>query len=139
VLVAQQSVADPTRAPAGQHTCWAYCHVPHGWEGDASDKIIAQIEHYAPGFRDLILARHVMRAPDMAAYNANYIGGDIIGGTQDMWQILARPVLHWNPYATPNAKIYLCSSSTPPGGGVHGMCGFHAAESALKRNGDFRA
>jgi phytoene dehydrogenase-like protein len=131
VLLAQQSVVDANRAPAGQHTCWAYCHVPHGWPGDARDAILNHIEEYAPGFRSLILAEHVMRPNDFQNYNANYIGGDIIGGMQDVWQILARPVLRLNPYTTPNPKILLCSSSTPPGGGVHGMCGFHAAQAVL--------
>ncbi len=133
VLLAQQSVADPTRAPAGQHTCWAYCHTPPGLTGDLTEVILSQIERYAPGFRDLVLQTHVMRPLDFQHNNPNYVGGDIIGGVQDLWQLIARPVLRWNPYTTPAANIFLCSSSTPPGGGVHGMCGFHAATTALRK------
>jgi phytoene dehydrogenase-like protein len=133
VLVAQQSVLDPTRAPAGQHTCWAYCHTPPGYEGDLTETILNHIESYAPGFRDLIIGTSVMRPNDFAAYNPNYVGGDIIGGVQDLVQMIKRPVWSLDPYATPAKNVYLCSSSTPPGGGVHGMCGFHAAKSALRR------
>ena len=133
VLVAQQSIPDSTRAPAGQHTCWAYCHTPPHFEGDLTETILRQIERFAPGFRDLILATHVLKPRDLAAYNPNYVGGDIIGGVQDLWQMLKRPVLSRDPYATPLKNIFLCSSSTPPGGGVHGMCGYHAARSALHR------
>jgi phytoene dehydrogenase-like protein len=133
VLVAQQSIPDPSRAPAGQHTCWAYCHTPPGYEGDLTEVIISQIERYAPGFRDLILQTHVLRPADLNEYNPNYVGGDIIGGVQDIWQMVARPALRVNPYTTPAANIFLCSSSTPPGGGVHGMCGFHAATTALRK------
>ncbi len=133
VLLAQQSVADSHRAPHGRHTCWAYCHVPSGSTGDALEPILRQIERFAPGFRDTILATRVMRPPDFEAYNPNYVGGDIIGGVQDLRQLLARPVLRRDPYATPVRSIYLCSSSTPPGGGVHGMCGHHAAISALRQ------
>jgi phytoene dehydrogenase-like protein len=132
VLVAQQSIPDPSRAPAGKHTCWAYCHTPPGYEGDLTDVIISQIERYAPGFRDLILHTHVMSPADLNAYNPNYVGGDIIGGVQDIWQMVARPTLRLNPYSTPAGNIFLCSSSTPPGAGVHGMCGFHAATTALR-------
>jgi len=107
--------------------------VPSGYEGDALEPMLGQIERFAPGFRDTILATHVMRPADFAAYNPNYIGGDIIGGVQDLRQILARPVLRFDPYATPARNIFLCSSSTPPGGGVHGMCGHHAAASVLRR------
>jgi phytoene dehydrogenase-like protein len=133
VLVAQPSIFDPTRAPTGKHTLWAYCHVPHGSTLDVSSRIEAQIERFAPGFRDSILARRVRTATDMAAYNPNYIGGDINGGVQDWRQLWTRPVPRWDPYATPLRGLYLCSSSTPPGGGVHGMCGFHAAQSVLRR------
>ena len=133
VLLSQQSVPDPTRAPEGKHTCWAYCHTPPGYEGDLTETTLSQIERFAPGFRDLILQTHVMRPADFAAYNPNYIGGDIIGGVQDLWQMIARPALRINPYTTPAANVFLCSSSTPPGGGVHGMCGLHAATTALRK------
>jgi phytoene dehydrogenase-like protein len=131
VLLAQQSLFDPTRAPAGKHTAWAYCHVPHSSSVDMTTAIEAQVERFAPGFRDLILARHTFNAQQMEAYNPNYIGGDINGGVQDLIQHFARPVLY-RPYATPAQGVYLCSSSTPPGGGVHGMCGYHAALTALR-------
>jgi phytoene dehydrogenase-like protein len=133
VLVAQQSLFDPTRAPAGRHTGWAYCHVPHGSTVDMTDRIERQIERFAPGFRDRILARHSRTAIATEQHNANFIGGDIGGGANDLWQILARPLLKFDPYATSNERLFLCSSSTPPGGGVHGMCGYWAARSALKR------
>ncbi len=132
VLTAQPSLFDPSRAPAGQHTLWAYCHVPHGSTLDVSAAIEAQIERFAPGFRECILARRVHTATDMAAYNPNYIGGDINGGVQDWRQLWSRPTLQVNPYATPLRGVYLCSSSTPPGGGVHGLCGYHAARAALR-------
>jgi phytoene dehydrogenase-like protein len=131
VIVAQQSLFDPTRAPQGKHTGWAYCHVPHGWRGDMTGAIEAQVERFAPGFCDLILARHVTTPADLQAYDANYIGGDINGGVQDLGQLFTRPVARWNPYSTPADGIFLCSSSTPPGGGVHGMCGYHAALAAI--------
>jgi phytoene dehydrogenase-like protein len=133
VLLAQQSLFDPTRAPEGKHTAWAYCHVPNGCEVDMTARIEAQIERFAPGFRDRILARHTLNPAQMEAYNANYIGGDINGGVQDLGQLFTRPVARLDPYATPNKALYLCSSSTPPGGGVHGMCGYYAARSALRR------
>ena len=133
VLVAQQSMFDPTRAPEGRHTGWAYCHVPQGSEVDMTDAMEAQIERFAPGFRDRILARHTRNAVELEAYNANMIGGDIGGGANTLRQFLARPVARLDPYATPNERLFLCSSATPPGGGVHGMCGFHAARSALRR------
>lgn len=133
VLVAQQSMFDPARAPVGKHTGWAYCHVPHDWDGDATELIERQIDRFAPGFRDRILARHTIRARDYATHNANMIGGDIAGGANVMRQFLARPFPSLDPYATPNPRLFLCSSSTPPGGGVHGMCGYWAAQSALKR------
>jgi len=133
VLVAQQSLFDDSRAPTGQHTLWAYCHVPHGATVDMTERIEAQIERFAPGFRDLILARHRHSPADLERYNANYIGGDINGGAQDLSQFWTRPAPRFNPYATPAKGLYLCSSSTPPGGGVHGMCGYHAAQAALRR------
>jgi phytoene dehydrogenase-like protein len=134
VLLAQQSLFDPARAPAGAHTAWAYCHVPNGSSFDMADRIEAQIERFAPRFRELVLDRHVLTAPDLERYNENYVGGDINGGVQDLRQLFARPVLRPNPYATPLRGVYLCSSSTPPGGGVHGMCGYGAARAALKRD-----
>jgi phytoene dehydrogenase-like protein len=132
VLVAQQSLFDTSRAPAGQHTLWAYCHVPFGSESDLSERIEAQIERFAPGFRDCILERHKLSAADLARSNRNIEGGDISGGANNFWQLLARPILSTQPYRTPLPGVYLCSSSTPPGGGVHGMCGFHAAMLALR-------
>ena len=131
VLVAQQSLIDPSRAPAGKHTLWAYCHVPNGSDVDMTGAIERQIERFAPGFGDLVLARSVRGPAQMEAENPNYIGGDINGGLGDLRQVLARPVLRRSPYATPNPRIFLCSSSTPPGGGVHGMCGYHAARAAI--------
>ena len=132
VLLAQQSLFDPTRAPQGKHTAWAYCHVPNGCELDMAARIEAQIERFAPGFGDRILARHTLSPAQMERYNANYIGGDINGGVQDLGQIFTRPVARLDPYSTPNKRLYFCSSSTPPGGGVHGMCGYYAARSALR-------
>ena len=131
VLVAQQSVFDPSRAPAGAHTLWAYCHVPNGSNVDMTAAIEQQIERFAPGFRDLVRARSAMGPADVQAHNANYIGGDINGGLADLRQILLRPAARPNPYTTPNPRLFICSSSTPPGGGVHGMCGWHAARAAL--------
>jgi phytoene dehydrogenase-like protein len=133
VLVAQQSLFDDTRAPVGKHTGWGYCHVPHGSTEDMTDAIEQQIERFAPGFRDRILARHTMNTAAYESYNANIVGGDISGGANNLTQILARPFLRRDPYSTPNDRIYLASSSTPPGGGVHGMCGYWAARSALRR------
>jgi phytoene dehydrogenase-like protein len=133
VLVAQQSLFDPTRAPGGKQTGWAYCHVPHGSDVDMTDVIERQIERFAPGFRDLILARHSFTPLQIERHNANMVGGDVGGGANTLDQFLARPVARWDPYRTPNERLYLCSSSTPPGGGVHGMCGWHAARSALAR------
>ena len=134
VLVAQQSLFDPTRAPAGKHTAWAYCHVPHGSSFDMADIIEGQIERFAPGFRSCILARSVISPELMEERNANYIGGDINGGVQDLGQLFTRPTFRRVPYSTPAKGIYICSSSTPPGGGVHGMCGYHAARAALRRD-----
>lgn len=134
VLVAQQSLFDATRAPVGKQTAWAYCHVPNGSSVDMTERIEAQIERFAPGFRDLILARHTMNTVEMEQYNQNYIGGDINGGREDFLQLFTRPTPRLNPYTTPNKQLYICSSSTPPGGGVHGMCGYYAAKAALKRS-----
>ncbi len=131
VLLAQQSLFDPTRAPAGKHTAWAYCHVPNGSTADRTDAIERQVERYAPGFRDRILGRFTMNTQQMEAYNPNYIGGDINGGIIDITQLYTRPVIGVSPYRTSSAGLYICSSSTPPGGGVHGMCGYHAARRAL--------
>jgi phytoene dehydrogenase-like protein len=133
VLLAQQSSFDPTRAPAGRHTGWAYCHVPLGCPTDMTASIEAQIERFAPGFLDLILARHTTRPVDFQATNENLAGGDISGGASHLFQLLARPRLSACPYRLPARGLYLCSSSTPPGGGVHGMCGYHAARAALAR------
>jgi len=132
VLVAQQSLFDPTRAPAGKHVAWAYCHVPNGSTYDMTERIERQIERFAPGFRDRILARSVMSPAMLERYNPNYIGGDINGGVQDLWQLFTRPTFRLVPYATPAQGFYICSSSTPPGGGVHGMCGYFAARAALR-------
>ena len=117
----------------GKHTGWAYCHVPHGSGVDMADAIERQVERFAPGFRDLILARATRTAVELERDNPNCVGGDITGGVTDLRQIFSRPVLRRVPYATPDPRIYLCSSSTPPGGGVHGMCGYHAAQAALRR------
>ncbi|GCE13283.1 phytoene desaturase family protein [Tengunoibacter tsumagoiensis] len=131
VLVAQQSLIDPSRAPEGKQTLWAYCHVPHGSTFDMTTRIEDQIERFAPGFRDQILARSVISPADLERYNPNYIGGDINGGSLDLWQLFTRPTLRPIPYSTSAPDIYLCSSSTPPGGGVHGLCGYYAARAVL--------
>jgi phytoene dehydrogenase-like protein len=133
VLVAQQSICDPSRAPQGKHTLWAYCHVPAYSNQDMRPAIERQIERFAPGFRDTILAAHSMNSVQMESYNPNCIGGDIVGGMADWQQLLTRPIVSLNPYATPNPRLYLCSASTPPAGGVHGMCGHHAARAVMKR------
>ena len=133
VLLCQQSQFDPSRAPEGRHTGYAYCHVPAGSAVDMTDAIERQIERFAPGFKELILGRHLMRADDFAAYNRNFIGGAITGGEASVSQLFTRPVARFNPYTSPNPRLLLCSASTPPGGGVHGMCGFHAAQTAIKR------
>jgi phytoene dehydrogenase-like protein len=133
VLVVQQSEFDATRAPAGKHTGYAYCHVPAGSTADLTGVVERQIERFAPGFRDRILARHTMRTRDLQDENPNYVGGAITGGVADLWQFFARPVARLDPYSTPNPRLFLCSASTPPGGGVHGMCGYFAARSALRR------
>src|SRR5262249_55591235 len=134
VLLAQHSLFDPTRAPAGKHTVWAYCHVPNGSTVDMTERIERQVERVAPGFRERILARHVLAPGDLESYNPNYIGGDINGGAATLPQLVARPALRLDPYATPVKGLYLCSASTPPGGGVHGMCGYGAARSALRKS-----
>jgi phytoene dehydrogenase-like protein len=134
VLVAQQSLFDETRAPRGQHTLWAYCHVPFNCDTDMSDQIESQIERFAPGFRDCIIARHKMSAADLAQSNPNLAGGDISGGSANLTQLIARPTFSLTPYRTSLPGVYLCSASTPPGGGVHGMCGYHAACAALRDN-----
>jgi phytoene dehydrogenase-like protein len=131
VLLAQQSLFDASRAPEGKHTAWAYCHVPNGSTQDMTNAIEQQVERFAPGFRDRILAKHTMNTAQVEAYNANYIGGDINGGIIDLGQLFTRPALRWSPYKTSEKGLYICSSSTPPGGGVHGMCGYSAAKKAL--------
>jgi phytoene dehydrogenase-like protein len=133
VIVAQQSLFDTTRAPAGKHTAWVYCHVPAGSTVDMTGPVEAQIERFAPGFRDLVLARSTKTPRELEEYNENYIGGDIAGGLSNLRQFFTRPLVKIDPYSTPNPRVFLCSSSTPPGAGVHGMCGYHAAKSALKR------
>jgi len=133
LIVCQQSHLDPSRAPAGKHTGYAYCHVPHASSEDMSDAITGAIERFAPGFRDQILATHAWTCADLEAHNPNYIGGAITGGVADWRQLFSRPIARWSPYTTPNPKLFLCSASTPPGGGVHGMCGFYAARAVLRR------
>jgi phytoene dehydrogenase-like protein len=132
VLFAQQTVCDPSRAPEGKHTAWAYCHVPNGYDKDMTAIIENQVERFAPGFKDRILARHTFNPSQMEQYNNNYIGGDINGGVIDIRQLFTRPALRWSPYKTSAKGLYICSSSTPPGGGVHGLCGYHAAKRTLK-------
>jgi phytoene dehydrogenase-like protein len=131
-LVSQPGVVDVSRAPAGKHTLWGYCHVPAGSDVNMADRIEAQIERFAPGFRDLVQARSVRTATDMERYNPGYVGGDITAGAGTLRQTIGRPTLRWNPYRTPLEGVYLCSASTPPGGGVHGMCGMWAARTALR-------
>lgn len=133
MIVVQPSLFDSSRAPAGKHTGWAYCHVPAGSTLDLTDVLERQVERSAPGFRDRILARHVMNTADLERYDANYVGGAITGGVTDLGQLFTRPVARVNPYSTPNPDVFICSASAPPGGGVHGMCGYHAARSALRR------
>ncbi len=130
VLLAQPTLFDPTRAPVGKHIAWAYCHVPNGSREDMLERLENQIERFAPGFRDCVLARHVSTPANLEAMDANLVGGDISGGAVDLGQFLFRPT--WRQYATSAEGIYLCSSSTPPGGGVHGMCGYNAAQMALR-------
>jgi phytoene dehydrogenase-like protein len=133
VLVGQQSVCDASRAPEGKHTAWVYGHVPHGWTDSADEIILNQVERFAPGFRQTILAQHVMRPADFHRYNPSYLGGDITGGANHWTQLFTRPLCQWNPYTTPHPQIFLGSASTPPGGGVHGMAGWHAARTILQR------
>ncbi|HEV2744028.1 MAG TPA: FAD-dependent oxidoreductase, partial [Rubrobacter sp.] len=132
VLLAQQSLFDPTRAPEGKHTVWAYCHVPNGSEVDMTARIEAQIERFAPGFGERVLARSAWGPADLERWNPNLVGGDINGGFMNVRQLFARPMIRPNPYSTSAPGLYLCSSSTPPGGAVHGLCGFMAARSALR-------
>src|SRR5690606_15656761 len=132
VLFAQQSLFDASRAPKGKQVGWGYCHVPNGSTKDMTEQIENQVERYAPGFRDLILARHITNTEDLENYNPNYIGGDVNGGALDLRQLFTRPALRFSPYRTSAKGLYICSASTPPGGGVHGMGGFHAAKQALK-------
>jgi phytoene dehydrogenase-like protein len=131
LLVAQPTLYDTSRAPAGKHIAWAYCHVPNGSTIDMLPRIEAQIERFAPGFHDCIIARRPWTPADLEIRDANLVGGDINGGVADWRQLLLRPT--WRQYATAISNVYLCSSSTPPGGGVHGMCGFNAAQVAVKR------
>ena len=131
VLLAQSSLFDPSRAPAGCHTAWAYCHVPSGSDFDMTDRIEAQVERFAPGFGELILARSTRSPALLERGNSNLVGGDIAGGANSLRQLLLRPTRRL--YATPVEGLFLCSASTPPGGGVHGMCGYHAAMRALAR------
>ncbi len=135
VLFAQATVADPSRAPSGKHTAWGYCHVPHASTVDMTSAIEAQVERFAPGFRERIIGRHAMGPAALEAHNANEVGGDIGGGASDWRQLAARPVLSTAPWATPDPRIFLCSASTLPGGGVHGMCGWNAARTVLRRLG----
>ena len=132
VLVAQPSLFDPSRAPEGRHVAWGYCHVPNGWTGDETERIEAQIERFAPGFGELVAARSTRGPREIESHNANCVGGDIWGGLMDVRQSVARPVSAIGPYATPLRGVFLCSASTPPGPGVHGMCGVHAARAALR-------
>jgi phytoene dehydrogenase-like protein len=132
ILLAQQSLLDTSRAPEGKHTAWAYCHVPNGSIKDMTAIIENQVERFAPGFKETILAKHTFNTAQMQEHNPNYIGGDINGGVIDIGQLFTRPALRWSPYKTSVKGLYICSSSTPPGGGVHGMCGFYAAKRALK-------
>jgi phytoene dehydrogenase-like protein len=131
VLLAQPTMFDPSRAPEGQHIAWAYCHVPNGSASNRTEAIERQIERFAPGFADRVLARNVMGPANLERRNANLVGGDIAGGSNELSQLIARPALRPDPYSTPLDGVYLCSASTPPGGGVHGMCGYLAARAAL--------
>jgi phytoene dehydrogenase-like protein len=130
VLLAQPTLFDSTRAPRGRHVAWAYCHVPHGSTVDMLSRIETQIERFAPGFRERVLARAVMRPADIERRNPNFVGGDIGAGVTDLWQLVTRPT--WRAYSTPVRGLYICSASTPPGVGVHGMCGYFAARRALR-------
>ena len=132
VLVSQPSVFDPNRAPSGRHTLWAYCHVPNGSNRDMTTAIESQLERFAPGFRDVVLHRSAMGPRELEMHNRNLVGGDINGGSADLRQLWTRPAVRLAPWTTPNPRLFICSASTPPGGGVHGMCGFHAARAALR-------
>jgi phytoene dehydrogenase-like protein len=132
VLLSQPSLFDASRAPQGMHTVWAYCHLPNGSGLDLSERIERQIERFAPGFRERIIARHAMGPAQLEAYNPNNVGGDINAGLQSLTQFFTRPAVRWDPYTTPDPTLFICSASTPPGGGVHGLCGWHAARSALR-------
>jgi phytoene dehydrogenase-like protein len=129
----QPSLFDNTRSPEGKHVGWAYCHVPNGCAEDMTGRIEKQVERFAPGFQSRILTRHTISPAQLEAHNPTMTGGDISGGANDLWQFLFRPAPRWNPYATPNPRLFICSSSTPPGGGVHGMCGYLAAKTCLQR------
>jgi phytoene dehydrogenase-like protein len=131
VLLVQQTLFDDTRAPAGKHSAWAYCHVPNGSATDLTERIEAQVERFAPGFRELVLARNTICPAAFETGNRNLVGGDLNGGAMDLGQLLGRPARRAAPWRTPLDGVYLCSASTPPGGGVHGMCGYWAARSAL--------
>jgi phytoene dehydrogenase-like protein len=133
LIVTQQSHFDVTRAPRGQHTGYAYCHVPAGSSVDMTQAMERQIERFAPGFGDRILSRHRLFPADLEAHNASHLGGAVTGGVADLGQLFTRPAVRLDPYSTPNPQLFLCSQSTPPGGGVHGMCGFYAARSVLRR------
>ena len=133
VLLSQPSLFDPTRAPEGRHTVWAYCHVPNGSDFDMTGRIEAQVERFAPGFRERVLKRSARPPAALEEYNPNCVGGDINGGVQDLGQLFARPARVLSPYSVPSTDLFICSSSTPPGGGVHGMCGYFAARAALRR------
>jgi phytoene dehydrogenase-like protein len=133
VLCVQPTAADASRAPAGKHVLWAYCHVPNGSTQDCTQHVEAQLERFAPGFRDRVLARHALNTAELERFDANLVGGDVGGGAANLSQFVARPVLRAHPWATPVRGLYLCSASTPPGGGVHGMGGWHAAHLALHR------
>lgn len=132
VLVSQPSLFDPSRAPDGRHVVWAYCHVPNGSRADMTDAILGQLERFAPGIGSRVLGRSTLGPAALEKYNGNYVGGDINGGMQDLWQLWTRPAIRLDPYSTPDPSLFICSSSTPPGGGVHGLCGYHAAQSALR-------
>ena len=133
VILAQPTLFDPSRAPEGKHVAWAYRHLPNGGTADMTGRIEAQIERFAPGFRDRIIARHAMGPFELQRRNPNLIGGDINGGEATLWQLAFRPAVRLVPYSTPLRNVFICSSSTPPGGGVHGMCGYHAARAVLRR------
>jgi phytoene dehydrogenase-like protein len=132
MLVAQQYLADPDRSEGDVHPVWAYAHVPHGYDGNAEHVLIDQLERFAPGLRERIVATNVRTPAEIEARNANYIGGDIVTGANTPWQVLIRPRLSLNPYSTGIPGVYICSAASPPGGGVHGMCGYNAAQAALK-------